>query len=268
MSISIERVSTERFTMPYFRFGNGARTLVILPGVSVQSVMNAADAVAAAYACMTEAFTVYVFERREALPDRFTVQDMARDTAEALSELGLNNVYLFGASMGGMIALCIATEHPELVRKLVLGSTSACVTAQNQQGLERWIQLAKNRDAKGLYLTFGEAIYPKSVFEQNRDAFIDAAKSVTDTELDRFIILINGIKDFCVLDQLSKIRCPVLAIGSQDDAVFGPDATAQIGKALEQSGIGSCCFYDGYGHAAYDTAPDYKDRMLQFFVQA
>lgn len=26
------------------------------------------------------------------------------------------------------------------------------------------------------------------------------------------------------------------------------------------------CLYDGYGHAAYDTAPDYKKRLLQFFA--
>ena len=25
--------------------------------------------------------------------------------------------------------------------------------------------------------------------------------------------------------------------------------------------------YDGYGHAAYDTAPDYKERVLGFLAQ-
>jgi len=25
--------------------------------------------------------------------------------------------------------------------------------------------------------------------------------------------------------------------------------------------------YDGYGHASYDTAPDYKDRILRFLIQ-
>ncbi len=48
MSIPIETVPTDRFTMEYFRFGAGERPLVILPGLSVQSVMGAADAVAAA----------------------------------------------------------------------------------------------------------------------------------------------------------------------------------------------------------------------------
>ena len=37
--IEIETVRTESFSMDYFRFGHGKETLVILPGLSVQSVM-------------------------------------------------------------------------------------------------------------------------------------------------------------------------------------------------------------------------------------
>ena len=49
MSIPIETVHTDTFSMNFFRFGRGEKTLVILPGLSVQSVIGAADAVAAAY---------------------------------------------------------------------------------------------------------------------------------------------------------------------------------------------------------------------------
>ena len=48
MSIPIETVRTEAFAMNFFRFGNGKKTLVILPGLSIQSVMGAADAIASA----------------------------------------------------------------------------------------------------------------------------------------------------------------------------------------------------------------------------
>ena len=47
VGIPIETVKTASFTMQYFRFGTGETTLVILPGLSVQSVMRAASAVAA-----------------------------------------------------------------------------------------------------------------------------------------------------------------------------------------------------------------------------
>ena len=68
MGIKIETVKTEDFSMDFFRFGEGERTLVILPGLSVQSVMGAADAVAEAYRSLTDRFTIYVFDRRRELP--------------------------------------------------------------------------------------------------------------------------------------------------------------------------------------------------------
>ena len=125
----IKTVETGSCTMRYFQFGTGPKPMVILPGLSVQSVMNAADAVANAYRSMAQDFTVTAFDRRPELPAAYSVSDMARDTAAAMSALGLGGAYLFGASQGGMIALLIALDHPELVRKLALGSTAARVAA-------------------------------------------------------------------------------------------------------------------------------------------
>lgn len=265
MSIQIETVRTERFSMNYFRFGRGGKTLVILPGLSIQSVMGAADAVAAAYQSLEDSYTIYVFDRRAELPSPYTVRDMARDTAEAFAALGLRKVCLFGASQGGMIALVLAIEHPELVGKMVLGSSSAHVQQAQYRVIEDWVRLAKAGDREGLYLAFGREIYPPEVFNQYRDTLIAAAATVTDAELSRFIILAEGIKDFNVSDELEKIRCPVLALGVYEDAVLDSDATMEIAEKLDDRPDFRLYLYVGYGHAAFDTAPDYRQRILSFF---
>ena len=127
MDIFTDKIITESFSMDYFRFGSGDRAFVILPGLSIQSVLLSKEAVAQGYASLAEYYTIYVFDRREDLPDPYTVEDMAEDTAEAMKELGLKDTFLFGASQGGMMAQVIAIRHPELVAKLVLGSTSSHV---------------------------------------------------------------------------------------------------------------------------------------------
>ena len=265
--IPIERVECQDFAMEYFRFGTGARTLVILPGLSVQSVMLSAEAVAAAYASFAEDYTIYVFDRRETLPETYSVLEMARDTAEAMKALGLKDTYLFGASQGGMMALVIAIEYPALVKKLVLGSTSAHVQPEQFQVIERWIALAEAADPVGLYLAFGEEIYPPAVFEQFHDALIAAGKTVTPEELRRFIILARGIEGFDVSDRVAEIQCPVLAIGVYEDAVLDADATMEIAEKLDPRPDFRLYLYMGYGHAAFDTAPDYRDRMRKFFEE-
>ncbi|HSZ06424.1 MAG TPA: alpha/beta fold hydrolase [Solirubrobacteraceae bacterium] len=50
---------------------------------------------------------------------RYTLGDMAEDTAGLLSELDLAPAHVIGASMGGMIAQTLAARHPRAVRSLV-----------------------------------------------------------------------------------------------------------------------------------------------------
>ena len=90
MSIVIETVKTERFFMNFFRFGTGEKTLVILPGLSVQSVMGASNAIAEAYQSLADRYTIYVFDRRMDLPKTYSVHDMARDTAPDYRQRILN----------------------------------------------------------------------------------------------------------------------------------------------------------------------------------
>ena len=58
----------------------------------------------------------------------------------------------------------------------------------------------------------------------------------------------------------------MLAIGSSDDRVLGAESTLQIAGRLGGRPGFETFMYDGYGHAAYDTAPDYRERMLQFLT--
>ena len=58
MGIPIRTVQTETFSMDYFCFGRGATPLVILPGLSIQSVMGSADAIENAYRSLEDRFTL------------------------------------------------------------------------------------------------------------------------------------------------------------------------------------------------------------------
>lgn len=260
-------VTTDTFSMDFIKFGSGAKPFVILPGLSVQSVMGAADAVAGAYQALADEYTVYVFDRRKELPETYGIYDMALDTAEAMQALGLEQVTLFGASQGGMMAMEIAAAHPEMTAALVLGSTSASVTAEQVQVIEGWVALAKEKKAEDLYMAFGEAVYPPEVFEQSKGLLSDAAKTVTDEELARFVVLAEALKGFDVTEKLRGVTCPVLILGDWNDRVLGGNASVEIAKCLTGCPNLELHMYKGYGHAAYDTAPDYKQRILSFLKE-
>lgn len=267
MNILIDNVTTKQFEMKFLRFGHGEKNLVIIPGLSVQSVMGAAQQIADSYALMADDFTVYVFDRRLDLPPKYSISDMAEDTVQALCTIGLRDIYLFGASQGGMIALEIAIRHPALVKKLALGSVSPDMRNHLPPVLHEWIRLAEEKDKQGLYLSFGEKIYPSKVFLQCKDALIAASNTVTDDDLARFIILARGMEGFFVTPSLYKIQCPVLLIGSYDDQVLDPAMTMEIAKQLGAREDFEIFMYRGFGHAAFDTAPDYREKLYRFFMK-
>lgn len=260
----IETLDVGAFTMDYCCFGRGGEALVILPGLSVQRVMGSAGAIESAYRSLAEDFTIYVFERRNELPPAYPVRDMARDTAAAMEALGLGSACLFGASQGGMLAMLLAMEHRQRVRKLVLGSTTARMTeARYRRVFQGWAELARAKDAAALYLAFGEALYPRRMFDKLRPLLLDAARAVTDEDLRRFAVMTEGLRGFDAEDGLANIACPTLVLGAKDDAVVGAEASERIAARVAGAEL---FMYEGFGHAAYDLAPDYRSRMRRFLL--
>ncbi len=248
--------------MDYTTFGSGKKTFVIIPGLSVHSVMGLADSVAEAYKNFAKAYTVYLFDRPKALQDGVTIRELADQTAAAMQSLHITNADILGVSQGGMIAQYLAIDHPELVHRMVLGSTLSRPNDTFTQKINEWIQLAENKDEEGLLASFVDSVYSAGTLEACRDVLISANRGITDTEYERFIQLAGACLTFDCYNELSKITCPVLVLGSEGDAVATPEGSREIADALQCE----MYLYDkSYGHGVFDEAPDYKQRCMRFY---
>lgn len=67
------------------------------------------------------------------LDTTWTTQLFAEDVVTVLDDLGLVSVDVYGTSMGGRVAQWLAIDHPERVRRLVLG----CTTSGGEHAVER-----------------------------------------------------------------------------------------------------------------------------------
>ena len=262
----IKQIKTKEFEMEYFSFGSGNKVMVILPGLSIKSVMESKVAIETQYSLLKDEFTVYVFERRKDLPSSYSVYDIAIDTTKALKKLKLDNIYLFGVSQGAMIALLITINNSELIKKLIISSTTTYLKKDNK-AINKWIEVAKNRDKVELFLEFGRMLYPEETFKQYYEVLRSLGESITDEELNRFIILAEGTKGFDVRKDIKKINCPTLLIGDKDDLVLGEESSLEIIRLLKDKKNFEYYMYEGYGHAVYDLAPDYVKRLLDFYMK-
>ena len=267
MEYKISQIVTDQFTMKYLSFGNGRKSLVVLPGLSVQSVTGFAPSIVNQYKCFTDDFTIYVFDRRSDPPDNYDIFQMAEDTAAAFTRLGLSGIYLFGVSQGGMIALTIAAAYPEMISRLSVSSTAMRMDEKRFAVIQEWVEFAEKKDSTGLYLSIAEHIYPIDFFEQSKDAFAEIAKTVTDKELANFIKLANGIKGFDLTDKIALIKCPVQLSYDEEDSVFLDDPASELTKHLGSLAGFELKSFRGFGHALYDTAPDFIKWLYGFFEE-
>ena len=250
--------------MGVLEFGRGERRLVILPGLSLRSVMLSAPAIVGGYALFREDYTVTLFDRRTAIEDGYTISDMADDTAEAMRALGIRAADVIGFSQGGMIAMLLAAKNPGLVRRLVLGSTAADVNPCMQERLDQWRELADAGDVRALNHAMYQAIFTPSYYEKYRDAFCLLEGEGTAEEMARFRILVRSFDGFDAKPELGKIRCPAFVIGAADDRILTADASREIAAALPNAEL---YIYENYGHAVYDEAPDYRPRIKEFLME-
>ncbi len=257
----VKTIKEAAFSMDYCAFGTGLRPLVVLPGMSVRPVIASAKEFAAAYQCFAMTHSVYLFDRTRKMPEGYRVSDMARDTICAMHLLGLADADLFGASQGGMLAQCIAVQAPELVHKLVLGSTLARPNAISNETFDTWTALACSGDVRSLNRDVVQRVYCEQTRLAMREVFTAAACCGTQEDLRRFAILSQASRTFDEYEQLSRISCPVLVLGAKADRVLSGGASVEIAQKLQ------CPYYlySEFGHAVYDEAPDYKKRLLAFF---
>lgn len=250
--------------MDYVTFGGGEKNFVIIPGLSIHSVMGLEDIIAEAYKDFAKDYTVYVFDRAKNFGKGYTIREMAADTAKAMETLGIEKADIFGASQGGMLAMYLAIDSPEMVNKLILGSTLAKPNETFTKTARKWNELAKKKDETALAESFVDNVFSEGTLKVYREALIKMNSGITEEEFARLVILTEACKTFDCYDELAKIKCPTLVIGSRDDRVVTPEGSEQLAEAL------SCELYmyeDCYGHAVYDEAPDYKQRCLDFLAK-
>lgn len=260
----IETVKTDRFEMEYFSFGEGERDLVLIPGVSVRPVVYSAGSVAMAYQDLAEDYRITCFDRKKDMESGYTVADMAEDTAEAMKCIGIENADILGCSQGGMIAEVIAMDHPALVGKLVLASTLARANAVSDEAFDAWLALSENGDRRALNRDITQRVYSAEYIEKYKMLFAIMEQSGTPEELRRFHILVEACRGFDVYDKLGGITCPALVIGSAKDRVVGEKGITELAGKLGSQLI----LYEGYGHAVYDEAPDFHQKILEFLKNA
>ena len=247
----------------YITFGTGTKPLIMIPGLNTRSINGSAVSIAYMYRIFAKDYKVYFFDKRKNVSENITVRDMASDIAKAMDKLQISNADVFGVSQGGMIAQYLAIDRPDLVKKLVLAVTLSKNNNTVKSVLENWLNLTEQGNFKELIKNMTYLMYSESYVKRYKPflPLLTIVQKPKDTQ--RFITLTKACLTCNAYEELDKIRCPVFVIGGKQDRVTS-------GKALEEISQKLNCklyMYNDLGHAAYEEAKDFNQRIYDFLKE-
>lgn len=264
-SCFVDTVNVGGFQMEYACFGEGDIPLVVIPGLSIKSVVKSASSLEGPFKIFREHYKLYFFDRKKEAERGYSLQQMADDQAAVLKALGIKDACVYGVSQGGMIAQYMAIRYPELVQKLVLGSSTSKAEPLQITTIQNWARLARAHDATALVNAFIDDCFSEKFAARYRRALLALYKEVSDEELERFALFADACDFVDTYDDLGKIKCQTLVLGAGKDRVTTPEASVKLAEKLKAEGVPCESYmYEDCGHAVFDELSEYKQRIFDF----
>ncbi len=189
----------------------------------------------------------------------YAIPNMAAVAYAAIREIGIEECYLVGHSMGGMISQHVILDHPQLVRALVLVDTAAApitgfesANAKLRQtaraeGIEAAFDLRSKRDPRAADPTFLR-LWREQFVMTSVEAYIGGSLAMENREP--------------VLDRLASLTVPTLIVCGENDEPF-----LQPSREMQAAIPGSeLMIIAGAGHGPAMERPADFNRTLSGFL--
>ena len=255
-----QTLTIQNIQIDYITFGNGNKPLVMIQGLNTNGIKGSAVPLAMMYRIFAKEYKVYLFDRRKDLPEKVTVRELAADLSMAMDALKIKNADILGVSQGGMIAQYLAIDRPDLINKMVLAVTLSRNNETVEAVVNEWIRLTEQEDWKNLVEDMTVKMYSDAYIRKYKMMMPLLTTMQKPKDVKRFITLAKACLTCEVYEELEKIKCPVFVIGGKCDKVVTGEASEEIAEKL------GCeiYMYENLGHAAYEEAKDFNQRVLGF----
>lgn len=171
-------------------------------------------------AALTERFRVLRIDHRghggsPVPPGPYTMADLAGDVVALLDRLGLESVAWCGLSIGGMVGMHLASEHPERIRRLTLCCTSAHFP--NRQVWADRIAAVESGGTASIAHGVVEKWFTPAWAAEHPDTVAAYEAQVAGTDDAGYLGCCAALRDWDHRDRLGAITAPTLVIGGAQD---------------------------------------------------
>jgi 3-oxoadipate enol-lactonase len=164
-----------------------------------------------------------------------SVAKLAQPIHGLLSERGIDCAYVVGISMGGTLALQMALDYPQQVKKLVLVNTFAHLQIASARlwpyYLLRFI-LVHTLGLRTQARTVALRIFPRPEQEVLRQALIE---QILQADPRGYRAAMRALARFDVRDRLAEIKMPALVVTGENDTTVLPPNQHLLADGIAQA---------------------------------
>ena len=239
--VQIHFAQTNDGAVAYSRHGDAGPTVVVVPGLlSHIEIALEEPRIRRCVERLAERHRVVLVDRRgTGLSERVgvapTIASAVEDIAAVVEALGDERVWLFGASVGGAIAIAAAAEMPGRLAGLVLYGAGARGSrapdypwAMTGEQMERWLALLRAGWGEATSL---EAFAPDAAHEpQVRAWWARMLRSAASQ--NGVAAILRAFHETDVRDRLPGLSLPTLVIQREDDRIVRAGAGRYIASCV------------------------------------
>jgi 3-oxoadipate enol-lactonase len=161
---------------------------------------------------------------------------LVTDVLAVMDAAELESAHVLGVSMGGMIAQHLALDHPERVRSLILGST----TAHGRQGRPPWRMLASvaakgPQGAEAVWPLVAPTLYARRTLEEHPERVAEdvAIRGGDGTPVATLLAQLAAIAGHDTRARLGELaRFPVSILHGTEDLLVPPDRAQALAAGI------------------------------------
>jgi pimeloyl-ACP methyl ester carboxylesterase len=197
----------------------------------------------------------------------YSMAGFADDAAALLDALAIEQAFVYGSSMGGMVAQELALRHPHRVRALILGCTTAGAVRGVPPAPETVQKLVHNQSLSGddALVAGWKLGYSEPWIEANREALFARSRLASQwaAPRDSYMRQVIAAARHDTYDRLDQITCPVMIIHGQDDVMMPVANAALIAERIPHAEVR---ILEGMGHGYNLEAQDIADAFVFDFL--
>lgn len=155
--------------------------------------------------------------RSEKSDGPYHIAQFARDVAVLLRRLDAAPAHVVGLSMGGMVALQLGADAPQLVRSLVVVNSVADTELQTWRDV--WFYLSRRTAVQVLGMRRVGKIIAKKLFVKpdQEDLRREFVRRWSRNDKQAYVWSVDAIMGWSVWDRLPGIAVPTLLVASDED---------------------------------------------------